>query len=165
MNTNLSLDVNNLADKPVTTILELEVLQRRVAKTLTQVRETLLQQAPLILSLESQDVSISFDLKSTAWPIEIRFSGDGDKLTEIWRLLRRAGYTPTSHPQKGSTAFCCGWSCPDAAGIFMFFSSTACRRVQVGVKLVETPIYETVCGELPQLESLPPSVEPTLLEA
>jgi hypothetical protein len=33
----------------------------------------------------------------------------------------------------------------------MSFSSTACRRVQVGVQMVEQPIYEVQCGELPEL--------------
>ena len=41
---------------------------------------------------------------------------------------------------------------------------TLCRRVQVGTKMVEQPIYETQCGELPELDADAPKANLAVVE-
>ena len=150
----LSADVNFLADMPVRSLLALEDKRRSVQRLLEKAAYTIREAAPLFVALEALEIDIRFDANSSS-SIEIPFTGDGDRLTEVWGLLRRAGWKLVSNPpKKGDTTFSGIWSHQSDnrfADIWMSFSSTACRRVQVGVRMVEQPVYEVQCGELPEL--------------
>jgi hypothetical protein len=68
----------------------------------------------------------------------------------VVRIFRLAGFTTQSDPPKANAptwyARYSKQGCDLA--IWLNFSSTVCRRVKVGTKLVEQEIFETVCGEV-----------------
>lgn len=150
MSTNLSADVNFLADMPVRTLLALEDKRRSAERFLHAAAQALRQAAPLFVALEAMDIDVSIAVDSRS--IDVKFAGDGRKLGEVWSLLRRAGWgDPSSRPEKGATAYNAFWHHAELPRIWLCFSATACRRVQVGVQMVEQPVYEVQCGELPEL--------------
>lgn len=93
--------------------------------------------------------------------IDISFTGDGPKLACVWTELRRHGYEPDSRPTKGDTSYNSHWRCgrEGYSTIWVSFSSSVCRRVQVGTKMVEQPVYETQCEGSIDIESLPSKPE------
>lgn len=144
--TNLSADVNFMADAPVRTLLAFEDKRRRVNEFLRAAATTIQQSAPLFVALEALDIDITLAADSRS--IDIKFAGDGNKLAEVWALLRRAGWgNPSSRPEKGATSYTAFWSHPTYVQIWIAFSATFCQRVQVGTRMVEQPIYETRCGD------------------
>lgn len=82
--------------------------------------------------------------------LDIHLSGDKHALAEMVRVLRTRGFsTANSPPKKGDNI----WSAffrKDGIpfDIWFSFSSTVCRRVKVGTKMVEQDVFETVCDEL-----------------
>lgn len=103
---------------------------------------------PMLCELE--DLEVEFTFPYDVEHQRLCFSGDKQKLLTVWRVLRRHGFSTEKHPEEGSPTFCTWFKHENGATIFFWFSSTQCIRKQVGTKLVETPIYETVCTE--QLE-------------
>jgi hypothetical protein len=98
--------------------------------------------------------------------LDVRLIGDAAVLAKAVRILRTSGYDfpSASRPKKGDTTwaqFFTRSECP--VRIWFNFSSSVCRRVQVGTQMVEQPVFETVCDsiELPaggeDLKNLPPS--------
>lgn len=87
---------------------------------------------------------------SCSWySFNLSATGDKHALAACVRALRLQGFRTTVHPEKGETAYSATFyhhSLPSAR-ISLHFSSTSCRRVKVGTKMVEQDIYETVCGE------------------
>ena len=92
--------------------------------------------------------------------IDLSFAGDAHKLAAVVRILRVAGFTTLAErPKKGDTGWHAFWhhpGCPTA--VWMNFTSSVCKRVQIGTKMVETPVYETQCGDLSAIEDAPPSL-------
>ncbi len=84
----------------------------------------------------------------------LRLAGDKHKLAEMVRALRVAGFsTAEAPPQMGQTSWSPTFTSPQLKGgwIWLFFTSTACRRVKIGTKIEparEVDVYETVCGEV-----------------
>jgi len=136
---------------PAKTLLRLVEQQQKAAKNGKMFKATVTAFPELFRSFEEMDIDPTFDV-GNAW-INLSFAGDGDRLKAVWGLLRRAGFNTTSRPKKGDTAFNAFWSQDGYGDIFMMFSSTLCRRVQVGTEMKEVPIYETQCGELPEIEA------------
>lgn len=146
----LSADVNFLADMPVRTLLALEDKRLSAERFLHAAAQALRQAAPLFVALEAMDIDVSIAVDSLS--IDVKFAGDGRKLGEVWSLLRHAGWgDPSSRPKKGATAYNAFWNHPKHPQIWLCFSATSCRRVQVGVQMVEQPVYEVQCGEWPEL--------------
>jgi hypothetical protein len=86
---------------------------------------------------------------TTADVVTCSISGDKHQLTEAVRKLRVAGFkTNEKPPAKGVTSWHPWFSRADGANVYLSFTGTSCRRVQTGTKLVEVPVYETVCDEI-----------------
>lgn len=96
--------------------------------------------------------------------INFGLSGDKQKFLQLVRLHRRHGFKPQI-PEKGATD--ATWRVNrEQISFWIHFTSTVCRRVQVGTKTAEVPVYETHCDtfvptsaelediEMPQLEQL-----------
>jgi hypothetical protein len=83
---------------------------------------------------------------SSAYNISI--TGPRADLDVMFGILRRLGLQPTSRPQEKTQYFSTYWTFEDTTDyIFVMFSSTSCKRVQVGTKMEEVPVYDTVCEE------------------
>lgn len=78
----------------------------------------------------------------------ISITGPRADLDVMFGILRRLGLQPTSRPQEKTQYFSTYWTFEDTTDyIFVMFSSTSCKRVQVGTKMEEVPVYDTVCEE------------------
>lgn len=150
MNTELILDVDTLEYLPGKTILKLVEHSQKVSKALKEFKITLSGVSPLFRTFEEMDIDLQF-IPNGGY-IAFSFTGDGERLAAVWKELRRNGYKNDCRPKKGDTTFYAFWHREGYANLFMNFSSSLCKRVQVGTKMVEQPIYETQCGELPELE-------------
>jgi hypothetical protein len=68
-------------------------------------------------------------------------------------LMRRAKWTPAVEADPKGHYYWTKWTNPEAEAtlgdvrLYITFSSNDCRRVQVGTKTVEQPVYETVCDD------------------
>lgn len=83
---------------------------------------------------------------------DIHFSGDIEKLKQVWALLRISGFglpNGAKRPQANEPDWqgwfhneTCEWK------IWVNFASTVCTRVKVGTEMVEQDVYEVRCGEM-----------------
>lgn len=81
--------------------------------------------------------------------LTISISGDKHKLSAAVRALKTRGYsTSEAAPAKGATSWNPLFYKEGAPTIYLTFTGTSCRRVEVGKKTIEVPIYETVCDEI-----------------
>lgn len=135
---------------PAKTLLRLVERSQAAQKNLKTFKQTVNALPELFRRFEELDLDVGFNLESTY--INLTFTGDGDKLKAVWSVLRRHGFNTSLRPAKGDTTFNAFWTREGHAEIFMMFSSSLCRRVKVGTKMVEQPIYETQCGELPEID-------------
>jgi hypothetical protein len=148
----VSIDVDMLESLPAKTMLRLADQQKTARRHAESFAAAIKADPALFLALEEMDIEPKFDL-SAYGSIDLSFPGDGETLGKVWGLLRRHGYRTEARPKKGDTGFTAFWERDGMPRIWMQFSSTLCRRVQVGTKMVEQPIYETQCGDLPQLDA------------
>jgi hypothetical protein len=162
VSTDLIIDVNTLDYLPAKTILKLVEHSQKISKALKEFKRTVNDVGPLFRALEEMDIDLQFNPNDDY--ISLTFTGDGTRLTAVWKELRRNGYKTIDHPKKGDTTFYAFWRREGYATLFMNFSSSMCRHVRVGTKMVETPIYETQCGELPELDVDTPKANLTLVE-
>lgn len=152
-NTDVSVDVDFLAKLPAKTILRLADKKKDSERAIKLMATTVQELAPMFLTLEEMDIDISFDLNCQS--IDIGFSGNGDKFQQVWGMLRHEGYTPDTRPVAGDTGYCGFWRKSEHwARIYLRFSSTVCKRVQIGTKMIEQAIYETQCSNPIALEQL-----------
>lgn len=135
---------------PAKTLLRLVERSQLASKNLAAFKQTVNAVPELFRRFEELDIDVGFCLDNTY--INVSFTGDGEKLKAAWGALRRHGYNTSARPKKGDTTFNAFWTRDGQAELFMMFSSSMCRRVQVGTKMVEQPIYETQCGDLPEIE-------------
>jgi predicted porin len=74
--------------------------------------------------------------------------GNAHVLAACIRALRTNGFSSTSKPEKNKAEFEASYRNDNGLHIIFTFTSQVCRRVQIGTKLVEQPVYEIVCGEM-----------------
>lgn len=160
MSTAVAIDIETLEYLPAKTLLKLVELSQKVAKNMRLFQATINTLGPLFRELEQLDIDVRFVIEEGY--IGVEFTGDGPRLGQVWGLLRRHGYKTHSRPKKGDTQFYSFWEREGHVRIFLNFTSSLCRRVQVGTKTVEQPIYETICGDLsalPEVEEKPKAAE------
>lgn len=98
--------------------------------------------------------------------LDVRLIGDKQKFIALLRVLARFGLKAPK-VEKGATGFSHFFYPEDMPGlqVYVCFSSTVCRRVKTGTKMVEQDVYETVCDEIfPHGEPPAPSVRAPLAE-
>jgi hypothetical protein len=150
----VSIDVDVLSEMPAKSMLALIAKKQEVDKFFREASVLMRDAAPLFRFFEDHNIDIRID--SDYGYVSFTFTGTGAFFSEVWSELRRNGFTPTQRPKKGDVEFSAYWERPGCAKLFMNFSSSLCKRVQVGTKMVEQPIYETQCGEaLPEIAAEP----------
>lgn len=99
---------------------------------------------------------LGFELTFSPPYIHLTGCGDKDKFLKLIRIHRKHGHKP-SIPSKGATEAMWFVNVTPELEIFVRFASTVCKRVQVGTKMEEVPIYETQCDEIvgDEVELLP----------
>lgn len=90
--------------------------------------------------------------------LHVSLTGDAKKLAGAVRALRVSAYSSRAdRPVKGDTTWNAFFDRDGSTmRIFLRFTSSVCRLVKTGVKMVEQPVYETVCDDitLPAAEEL-----------
>lgn len=106
--------------------------------------------APVVNALRQIGAEVSL-----SGSLDVRLIGDKHVLANAVRILRTAGYGfTTTRPEKGDTQWSAFFYRQGGMEIWFQFSSSVCRRVQTGTKMVEQPIFETVCDSI-ELPALP----------
>jgi len=79
----------------------------------------------------------------------VRLTGSRADLDVMFGVLRRAGLTPRERPQEKEQYYMTFWDFGAAFReyVWISFTSTSCKRVQVRTEVQEVPVYETVCEE------------------
>ena len=155
MNNEVSVEVDMLSRLPSATMLTLADSLKKADLWGKKYVATIKARSELFSELEAIDaITITFSLSDG--DINLRFSGTGELLRRVWGLLRHAGWNTLQRPQKGDASFGAFWNHSDEEAfsrIYLHFSSSVCRRVQIGTQMVSQPIFETHCEELPMLEA------------
>ncbi len=77
--------------------------------------------------------------------------GDGELLAQAIRFFRTRGWvSQTEKPKPNSADYSCEFTHSEKVNeprLALHWTSTVCKMVQVGTKMVEQPVYETVCAE------------------
>lgn len=78
----------------------------------------------------------------------LSITGDKHDLAALFSVLRRHGFNSLDRPQAGQTSYSSYWTNKNyEIDIHIMFTSTVCRRVQVGTKIQEVPVYDIICDE------------------
>jgi hypothetical protein len=80
----------------------------------------------------------------------LSITGPRADLDIMFGILRRAGLTPNNRPEEKSQHYTTYWVFPTGYGeqhVWISFTSTSCKRVQVRTEMQEVPVYETVCED------------------
>lgn len=82
--------------------------------------------------------------------INLSFTGDAKKLAAVVTVLRGSGFNTTAaRPKKGDTSWSAYYSHPDCdTKVWLHFTSSVCRHVKVGTKMVEQDVFEVQCGDI-----------------
>lgn len=148
----ISIDVDVMAQLPAKSMLEFIAKKQKVDQFFQETAVMLRDAAPLFRFLEQKNIDLRFD--ADYFYTAMTFAGSGDLFAEVWAEMRRNGFTPTHRPKKGDIDFAAYWDRPGCSRLFMTFTSSVCKRVQVGVRMVEQAVYETRCGEaLPEISA------------
>lgn len=101
----------------------------------------------MALALIGEVVEIEPYIDSTQ-ELYVSFTGNGDQYAHVYRILRKAGYSPDRQISEGEESyFTTWWRKADAPILYVSFASNACRRVAVGTRQVTETVYETICDE------------------
>jgi hypothetical protein len=98
---------------------------------------------PIVLKLQTLEIEPTFYTD-----LNVSFTGDKHKLAAVIRIFRLAGWTSITKPKDKEPSWC-GYFHKKGidASVWVAFTSTICRRVKIGTKMVEQDIFEVVCGE------------------
>lgn len=108
---------------------------------------------PIVRAL--QKLEIEPTLEQVASYLTVSFTGDSHKLSAVVRILRTNGFSTTADPPKpGNNEWYAYYRSEKSnVPVWLYFTSSICRRVKIGTKMVEQDVYETVCGEVGVEES------------
>jgi hypothetical protein len=104
---------------------------------------------PHILPLIDKFVALGHEPHFGDSYLSINFTGDAKALADVVRALRNSGWdTKSDKPKPGDTSWQAYYTKEDCkVDVFLWFSSSVCRKVKVGTKLVEQDVYEVQCGD------------------
>jgi hypothetical protein len=103
--------------------------------------------AVICKTLQKAGVNVT-DVGIDSSSYNISITGPRADLDVMFGILRRLGMQPTSRPQEKTQYYSTYWTFEGTTDyIFVMFSSTSCKRVQVGTKMEEVPVYDTVCED------------------
>lgn len=102
---------------------------------------------PVVIALDAKEIPCSYWLNT----LHVQTAGDKKRLAEVVRIFRTNGFATTKKPEAKQTEYQAyfGLEGKDLSEmrILLTFTSTVCRRVQVGTETKEVPIFEIQCGD------------------
>ena len=115
---------------------------RRIAERINWWQENKIKFEPLMPQLESMGADVGLGYQT----LDISLTGNKADLTALWKLLRGNGYAPDTRPEAKATHYCSYWEGKDSK-LWVYFTSTLCKRVQVGTEMREVAVYDIQCGD------------------
>jgi len=105
-----------------------------------------------------EDLSlIGADCRIGGTEIAVSMTGGKKELNVLFKFLRKHGFAPTHRPTDKDKNY---WSAyfykegeEDVKPLWVSFSSNVCKRVQVGTKMEEVPVYEIQCSDDLEVEN------------
>jgi hypothetical protein len=102
--------------------------------------------SPIMQDFQDAWADSYFNVGPFNW--EINISGRMADLVAAISKLEAIGYIPISEvPEKLTTYFSTRFVREGYPDVLLYWSSTTCRKVQVGTKVEEVPVYEMRCDE------------------
>ena len=99
----------------------------------------------IVKALTKADLKIN-DVSVDGSGYDIYITGSRADLDIMFGVLRRAGLEPDARPQEKQSTYSTFWR-NEVLRIWVMFSSTSCKQVQVRTELREVPVYEIVCED------------------
>ena len=98
-----------------------------------------------VLAAIPEELKCSFMLDN--YSLDVSLAGTKDDLVQLVRILRKLGIKPDSRPKADAIFWSTYWRSKENydCQVYVSFSSSECRRVQIGTKIVEQSICETQC--------------------
>lgn len=107
-----------------------------------------LQHLPLFKKVEEALKEVDQELAAGYNRAHVWHTGNAESIGKVWGVLRAQGFIPKDHMPEGPIlAFETDFTHASGALLHLTFSSKVCRRVQIGTKTVEEPVYEIQCGD------------------
>ena len=131
---------------------------RQKREHLKKIREAIRANSEKLQAVLADFVEIGAEPTLDSDWIYITVTGDKHKFLQFCRAMRKHGFE-LPKIEKGATSFTklhfLGEACE--LTLYFCFSSTQCRRVKVGTKMVEQEVFEVVCDELMPYEPAQPA--------
>jgi hypothetical protein len=98
--------------------------------------------------------------------LNVPFAGDAAKLKAAIDVLDENGFiTQSKPPAPGDMNWWGFFNCPASQiDIWVNFASSVCIRKKVGTKMVETDVFETICGDCTTESMQLPAPAPVLVD-
>lgn len=141
--------MEQLQDKLTQKILFLNDLEKEIIANQEMI-ESIYNQAEELNKIEGISIDVRIDMSTTS--IDMHVAGDIRAFKGAWQILRNQGYEPSARPESHErlSAFNTYWNKPEhKLKVWFNFTSSVCKRIQVGTKTVEEPIYEVICDDSP----------------
>lgn len=116
--------------------------------------------APFYDALAQDFDGLNCNFSADSIDLNIHLYGGKRELGRAFQILRRGNFMPESRPtDEKAQEFCSRFKRDDGASVYLFFSSTVCRRIQIGTRTVEEPIYEIQCDDGHEQAAVPTEAE------
>jgi len=137
----------NFAEEVLNNVIEQRRRAKRNVKFVRNNIEELQRIEAATQHLASNVIRVSFDESCNS--IDVHYSGGKLVLSSIFSTWRHLGYEPDHRLENEKVSgFSTFWRKEGQdLKFWIVFVSTVCKRVQVGTKMVEQAVYETVCDE------------------
>lgn len=141
------LTVNNIIDLSSENPIDLQLQEQ--ALSLSQLRAKWNASRSYLVPVITALTELGIEPKLEG-ELNVNVTGDAKRLAQCVRIFMTAGFkSAASKPKKGDTSWYSYYKHPDCLlDIWFHFTSSVCKRVQVGTKLEEVPVYETRCDDI-----------------
>jgi hypothetical protein len=139
-------NMNEVIYPPDESIIDLSLMEEKLAlaKKIAKWNGAKSVLVPLVKSLVDVGLEPTFDGQ-----INLNFSGYKEKLAQVMRIVRTSGWVLTAdRPKKGDSSWYSNGNHPGTTvAMSFYFTSSVCKRVKTGTKMVEQDVYEVRCGD------------------
>lgn len=128
-------------------ISEAKAAARRNAQAINNViKRDSAQMTAICKALEKAGVNVHYVSIDTS-SYNVCVTGSRADLDVMFGILRRHGLKPARRPEEKEQYYSTFWYFGEERSgyVYVSFSSTSCKRVQIGTEMKEMPVYETVC--------------------
>lgn len=140
------MDITTLFDAAEQTLINAQKRQEAIVDYLNQHQEIINELLPLITESNIETEVLTFLVVPGTSELYIGLSGTKENLNKIFSIFRKCGLYPRSRPKENDTSYYTYFYAEDSDfRVWFSFTSTVCRRVAVGTRIVEETIYEVQC--------------------